>query len=136
MLEDTRLLMFDLKHMDERAHIQHTGISLQPVLQNARLAAQRQLPVIVRTPLIAGVNDDEEIIRAIAGFLKENFDDQLLYYELLTFHPMGTDKAVQLGNAERSRPMEAPKREKMQALARAAARCGVPVRMDGAVWKG
>lgn len=136
LLNDTRLLMFDLKHMDEQAHLRHTGVSLQPVLKNARLVAQKQLPLIVRTPVVAGINDDAETIWAIAGFLKQTFESQLMYYELLTYHPMGTDKAVKLGNKERNRPLRAPSRERMQELARAALCCGVPLRIDGAVWNG
>ena len=136
LLADTRLLMFDLKHMDEEKHLHHTGVPLETVLSNAKRVAHKKIPVIVRTPVIAGVNDDEKTIRAIAGFLKQHLDGSLLYYELLTYHPMGTDKAAKLGSWERSRPMQAAPRERMHALACAAAECGIPVRIDAAVWNG
>lgn len=134
-LNDTRLLMFDMKHIDEQAHRLHTGVSLKPVLENARRAAATEIPAIVRTPVVPGVNDDAATIRGVAGFLRDTFGGRLSYYELLTYHPLGTDKAVKLGLDGRSRPLTAPSREKMRELARSAAETGLPVRIDGAGWQ-
>lgn len=134
-LKYTCLLMFDLKHINGQAHCLHTDVLLEPVLANARRVAETEIPVIVRTPVVPGVNDDAETIRRIAGFLKKTFEAQLLYYELLTYHPMGTNKAVKLGMEELSRPLKVPTRERMRALACAAAETGVSVRIDGTCWQ-
>ena len=80
--------MADLKLFDEDLHKQYTGISNRTVLENIR--AIRDIPMILRTPLIPGVTATEENLLAIAGFLagKEN----LVYYQLLNFNPLGSSK--------------------------------------------
>ena len=66
---------------------------LETVLENLR--AIESVPMIVRTTLIPGVTDTRENLRAIAEFLagKEN----LKYYELLNFNPLGSAKYAGLG---------------------------------------
>jgi pyruvate formate lyase activating enzyme len=88
LLDHVDVIMADLKLFDEDLHKQHTGISNRTVLENIR--AIRDIPMIIRTPLIPGVTATEENLLAIAGFLagKEN----LVYYQLLNFNPLGGSK--------------------------------------------
>ena len=53
------------------------------------------MELIVRTPVIPGINDDEEELNNIADFLKRvpGLND----YELLPFHSFGAPKYEQLG---------------------------------------
>jgi len=82
------LIMADCKLFDDALHRQYTGISNANVLANIR--AIRDIPMIVRTPLIPGVTAIKENLRAIARELsgKEN----LIYYQLLNFNPLGASK--------------------------------------------
>ena len=93
LLAEVDLIMADCKLFDDAQHRAHTGISNETVLAN--LKAIENIPMIVRTPLIPGVTDTEENLRAIAQFLagKEN----LKYYELLNFNPLGSAKYTGLG---------------------------------------
>ena len=88
LLDHVDVGMADLKLFDEDLHKQYTGISNRTVLENIR--AIRDIPMILRTPLIPGVTATEENLLAIAGFLagKEN----LVYYQLLNFNPLGSSK--------------------------------------------
>ena len=88
LLDHVDVVMADLKLFDEDLHKQYTGISNRAVLENIR--AIRDIPMILRTPLIPGVTATEENLLAIAGFLagKEN----LVYYQLLNFNPLGGSK--------------------------------------------
>jgi len=88
LLAEVDLIMADCKLFDDSQHRKHTGISNKTVLENLR--AIRDIPMIVRTPLIPGVTATEENLTAIARFLsgKEN----LLYYQLLNFNPLGITK--------------------------------------------
>ena len=88
LLDHVDLIMADCKLFDDALHRQYTGISNANVLANIR--AIRDIPMIVRTPLIPGVTATEENLTAIARFLsgKEN----LLYYQLLNFNPLGITK--------------------------------------------
>lgn len=88
LLSEVDLIMADCKLFHEEQHKKYTGISNKQVIENIR--AIRDVPMIIRTPLIPGVTATDENLRAIAAFLsgKEN----LLYYQLLNFNPLGGTK--------------------------------------------
>jgi pyruvate formate lyase activating enzyme len=79
------LVLFDLKIMDAEAHLEHTGIPLERVLENARLAAGKGRPMWVRTPVIPGYTDAEDNVRAIARFIREELP-VVERYDLLAFN--------------------------------------------------
>ena len=69
----TDLLIFDLKLADDRAHRLVTGQGVSLIRRNLALAAERMRDhgtLILRTPLIPGVTDTAENIRAIGGLLR------------------------------------------------------------------
>ncbi len=127
-LEWIDLVMFDIKHMDEQKHLEGTGLSNRSVLENARRLSLTGKPFIARTPVIPGYNDSEQNIDATAAFLRDM--PGLLYYELLSYNPLGEEKRAMLGKpAERGRLRQ--DRETVRHLARVASACGVPVYLDG-----
>jgi pyruvate formate lyase activating enzyme len=91
------LLMADIKTMDTALHRQWTGTGNERVLDNVRRLAGRDLPLIIRTPVIPGVNDTEKEIGRIADFIADL--PNLQYYELLPYHPLGLGKYASLGMA-------------------------------------
>ena len=117
------LVMADLKLFDERKHRQFTGAGNTLIKRN--LQALRK-PLILRTPVVCGVNDDAEEIGAIARFAAGL--ETLLYYELLPYHSMGLSK----GAGERPR-FSAPDKDKMKELANAARQCSAQVRIAGRI---
>jgi len=129
LLPVTDLIMMDIKSMDESIHREWTGISNRLVLENVMKLSQLSVPLIVRTPVIPGVNDREEDIRAIAGFIS-SFPN-LEYYELLPYHPLGTGKYDSLGMEYALKGVKRPDPEKMRALATSAREAGIEVRTSG-----
>ena len=121
------LAMADIKHMDTAAHEKATGRGNEQVLANLRLLDSLGIPLIVRTPIIPGFNDTEENIRSTAEFLKKL--QNLRYYELLSYNPMGNDKRKRLGYPVPE--IAVPKKETVQALAAIAQGTGIPVWVDG-----
>lgn len=83
--------LFDIKHMDSAVHQEHTGSGNERILANFRIVAGEfpELPVLARTPIIPGFNDDEETVAAIASFLKPY---EHVKYEMLPYHRLGTQK--------------------------------------------
>jgi pyruvate formate lyase activating enzyme len=126
ILPVTDLVMMDVKVMDEARHREVTGVSNRRILANARRLGQQDKPLIVRTPVIPGVNDDAASIAAIAEFVAElpNLD----YYELLRFHGMAKNKYDSLEMDYRAAALEAPPEAKMDALTEAARGFGIDVR--------
>lgn len=94
LLPELDLLMFDIKLFDGAAHRKWTGVGNETILENARRAAG-EIPYLVRTPVIPGVNDNEQEIASIADFIK-GLGGELQYYELLRFNPLGESKYTAL----------------------------------------
>ena len=87
-------VLIDLKLLSGQKHQSYCGCSNKTVLETIRELAKSDIRLTVRTPVIPGVNDDEESIREIACFLK---DAGVSSYELLPFHKMGGNKYKALG---------------------------------------
>ncbi|MGI5885687.1 MAG: glycyl-radical enzyme activating protein [Candidatus Spyradocola sp.] len=121
------LIMCDLKVWDEETHRKWTGAGNARILQNIESLGRTGKPLIVRTPVIPGVNDSEGEIAAIAAFAAKL--PNLLYYELLNFNPLGGSKyqALSAENAfSAARPLP---EDRLNALAEAAKASGVAVRV-------
>ena len=97
------MIITDVKHMDSAVHKRAVGAGNERILENIRRAAALGKPLIVRTPVVPGFNDDEESIRAIGAFLRDGLGGKLLQYQLLPYRKMGTEKYASL---RRPYPME------------------------------
>jgi pyruvate formate lyase activating enzyme len=109
-------LFFDIKCLDERKHVEGTGVSNAKILDNFR-RLRRELAdarVTVRTPIIPGFNDDETEIRAIARFIENAGGAHA--YELLPYHQFGEAKYARLGTDYRLSDLRPPSEERMRAL--------------------
>lgn len=51
------LLIFDIKHYDNKEHIKYTGVSQGKILENLDSAIAMHIPVAVRIPVIPGINN-------------------------------------------------------------------------------
>lgn len=129
VLPDIGLVMADIKHMDDDAHRQGTGVSNRRVLSNIQRLAGHNVPMIIRTPIVPGFNDTEDNIRQTALFLQPFAS--LHYYELLSYNPLGNSKGRIVGESTPPREITIPAREHMCALAGAAAEAGVRLFVDG-----
>jgi pyruvate formate lyase activating enzyme len=108
VLPVTRLLMFDIKHMDPVKHKWATGVDNAVILANARRAAAADVPLVFRVPVIPGLNDTVTEIAAVRDFARTLRDDRQggsVALELLTFHPLALDKYRSLGVDNPSRDL-------------------------------
>jgi pyruvate formate lyase activating enzyme len=89
------LFLFDLKLVDHTMHRLHTGVSNELILDNLKRLVGNGCSVVVRIPLIPGVNDGLEDIRRAAEFLQTL--NGLKSVSLLPFHNIAADKYRRLG---------------------------------------
>jgi pyruvate formate lyase activating enzyme len=61
------LVLFDLKLMSADAHRRWTGLDNELILQNLSALAALETPFVIRVPLVPGVTDTNENLRAIAA---------------------------------------------------------------------
>lgn len=89
------LIMADMKLFDSEAHRKYVGIGNEEIKENLRRANELGIPMIIRTPIIPGINDTVENVSETAAFLREL--ENVIAYELLPYHPLGISKAAALG---------------------------------------
>lgn len=85
----TDLLLFDMKHHDEKKHRQFTSVSNRTILQNMSWAVEKDIPIIARIPVIPGVNDSIDDAVKFCDLLKQIGIQQV---NLLPFHQFGQKK--------------------------------------------
>lgn len=85
------LILADLKLWSDEIHKKYTGISNKEIIKNFKMLDKSGIPYRVRTPVIPGVTDIENIKKFVATL--ENVGG----HDLLPYHPLGTEKARALG---------------------------------------
>ncbi|MBQ9060097.1 MAG: glycyl-radical enzyme activating protein [Firmicutes bacterium] len=123
-------VLFDLKHMDPRAHRQLTGVGNDRIIGN--LCALAREPgtcdkIWVRMPLIKGLNDDDETVRAALDLVTEL---GIRRVSLLGYHEMGVAKARNAGLEFRT--FEAPSEARMEEIRDLYREAGIDVEISGA----
>ncbi|MCQ4638289.1 glycyl-radical enzyme activating protein [Anaerovorax odorimutans] len=91
------LLITDIKHMDPEAHRKHTGVSNERILENLKRLSKLGKEMIVRIPVIPGVNDDMENMRATCDFIIRDLGNRVSQLQLLSFMRLGEEKYASLG---------------------------------------
>ncbi len=89
------LFLYDVKHMDTQKHSKYTSVPNRKILANLSKLAAEKARIIVRLPLIPGVNDDPENLRQTATFLAAL--PGLQGVELMPYHEIGVAKYRGLG---------------------------------------
>ncbi len=79
MLERMDFIIMDLKLADDTLHQTYTGVSNQLILQNLRLLQHSGKTHLLRTPLIPGITDTHENLRAIQALAGDSPWEQLPY---------------------------------------------------------
>jgi pyruvate formate lyase activating enzyme len=127
LLREADLIMADVKTVSAEKFAQYIGSGFGQVLENLKALEQCKTPLIIRTPVVPGVNDGEEEIRSIALLLKGL--GSLEYYELLSYHPLGEKKGECIDI--RRTHFTQPSHQAMLRLAGIAKETGIDVRVDG-----
>ena len=97
VLPDTDIVISDIKHMDSALHKQYTGVGNERVLENLKKLAEENRELILRIPVIPGVNDDMENIAATADFILNELNGRVRTLQLLSFMRLGEEKYTSLG---------------------------------------
>ncbi|OGO27003.1 MAG: hypothetical protein A2136_09200 [Chloroflexi bacterium RBG_16_54_11] len=107
------LFLYDLKLMDDTKHLKYTSVSNRLILDNLRKLSSTGAHIIVRIPLIPGVNDDRENIEHSANFLSKL--PSLDGVELMPYHEIGVAKYASIGKKYRLESNRMPTREEIEA---------------------
>ena len=95
--DDVCLFLADVKHMDPAVHRTYTGVTNERILDNIRrLASDSSRQILLRVPLIPGVNDGEENLLRTAEFAK-TLPGGARRVELLKYNNLASSKYVSIG---------------------------------------
>ncbi|NLG01357.1 MAG: radical SAM protein [Lentisphaerae bacterium] len=127
------LWLWDVKGLDAEKHFKHTKRQLAPILANLRhvndaLAAEpaRKRSIVLRCPMIPGINDGAKEIEAI-GRLADSLS-AVTEVHVAPYIPYGIDKAHRLGLKVYEAPQPPPEYGQ-QIAAKLARRTAKPVRL-------
>ena len=100
LLSLTAYVLYDLKHMKTDIHRNFTGQPNDLILPNAMLVAESGVDFLFRMPLIPGIDDSTENIRATAAFRK-GLRSKAKRIELMPYHRLGGSKYIALSKPYR-----------------------------------
>lgn len=125
LLENTDLLLYDLKHPGKDFHQDHCGVDPAIIFDNLTRLAEVKVPIWIRIPLIPGFNNQRETLRAMAQMVRPLRGLQRI--DLLPYHRLARDKYRRLGMTYRLADMEEPSAEMMEEARQVLRDEGLPV---------
>jgi pyruvate formate lyase activating enzyme len=96
------VFLFDVKSLDERLHVEHTGVSNTTILQNLMTLGAIHDNIWIRVPLIPGFNTAVDQLAAIAGLVTSIRGVRQV--NLLPYHSLGNHKASLASPLAKSAP--------------------------------
>lgn len=126
--EHVGLFLYDLKLMNSERHERFTGVKNELILRNLKMLAERGSSIIVRVPVIPGVNNDNDNFDALSEYLSSL---KLRDIDLLPYHRLGGDKYLRLHLLPGMEGVDPPTKEEMETIASRLRRDGFHVRIGG-----
>lgn len=111
------LFLFDCKHTDPEEHRRWTGAPLEPVLASLEALDRAGAAVILRCPIIPGVNDTQEHFKALRTLRASHACIQQA--EVMAYHDIGKGKWQALGKPyelESLKTVSARQKQEWQAM--------------------
>jgi len=127
----TDLFLFDIKHLDEARHLEVTGVSNKLILDNLRLLLESGKDMMIRIPVIPGINDDPDHVERLRDLILSIKTGSLKKINLLPFHKIGSSKYKKFNMENRMEGVEPPTRDAMQKMKEFFMETGVKVKIGG-----
>jgi pyruvate formate lyase activating enzyme len=90
------LFLYDLKEMDPDRHRELIGADNRAILENLEALMDAGAEIVLRMPLIPGINDSPAELDALAQFLAEH-RGRYSHAQIMPYHSLGVGKARALG---------------------------------------
>jgi pyruvate formate lyase activating enzyme len=119
---------YDLKIIDSEKHRKYVGVPNNEIVGNLEALAEQGNSVVVRIPVIPGINDDPGEIQGMARLLQRS---QLRKVHLLPYHRAGTGKYARLHMPYLLGDVEAASSESIQSIAQQLEQSGFLVSIGG-----
>ena len=114
LLDNTDLVLLDIKQMDDPTHITLTKVSNQRTLQFAQYLAERNKKTWIRYVVVNGFTDDVASAIKLAEFIKPMSNVEKV--ELLPYHQLGEHKWQAFGETSPLANVSPPSKETMLSI--------------------
>jgi glycyl-radical enzyme activating protein len=91
----TDLFLFDIKATSPEPHKELTGVTNEIILENLDILYNSGASILLRCPLIPGINDTEAHLQGIATLAKKY--PRLMGIEVMPYHDLGRGKWEEIG---------------------------------------
>jgi pyruvate formate lyase activating enzyme len=125
----TDLFLYDLKHMDAGKHARFTGVTNQLILENLNVLSRQDVDIIIRLPLIPGINSDPENIDRTGAFISSLPGVRRI--NILPYHCAATAKYKNLGMEFHASDIEPSSRDFLDSVAKRLAHYDLTVKIGG-----
>lgn len=129
ILPFTDLFLYDVKMMDDSLHRKYTGVPNGLILTNLETLSSHEARIIIRMPVIPGINDTSENLRQFAEFASSL--PSLERIDLLPYHSSATGKYERLEINYALHHTKTPTEAAMQQIARFFEPYQLPVTIGG-----
>jgi len=116
-LSYTDLYLYDIKSLDDKIHQKYTQVSNRIILENLDNLIRAGAKVIIRIPVIPGINDRPKDITLYQKLAKKY--PEILGIELLPYRKIGVDKYKRLKQAHSFTDSEIPTDQSISRVAAA-----------------
>ena len=123
------LFLYDLKFIDLTRHKKHIGGSNKRILENLQRLSKHEHNIILRVPIIPGINSDAENIHAIGTFAAAL--PSLNRVELLPYHRAAINKYERLHRTYKFSELLPPSEEEMTEIKQILEEYGLKVKIGG-----
>ena len=123
------LFLYDLKFLEDPLHIRWTGVSNHLILGNLTRLISKGARLIVRRPVLPGINDSPSQIRELGRYLQELGGVERV--DLLGYHNLSTEKTFRITGELPSRRFQQPEEKTLEEFSRILGKFEVEVKIGG-----
>ena len=122
------LFLYDIKIMNDKMHRKYTGVSNRIILENFKKLAENGKDLLVRFPVIPGINGDEDNVTATAEFILSYGIKRI---SLLPYHKAGIEKYRSLSRGYKLEKTQTPSEQNLRLIREKLETFGLKVTIGG-----
>jgi pyruvate formate lyase activating enzyme len=123
------VFLYDLKTIDNDKHKEYILKDNKLILANLERLAKQKKQIIIRIPVIPGINDDTQLLQKTAQYLKSLNTIQDI--SLLPYHQAADEKYKRLKKSNRMKKTNSPSDEKVKSVKAILEKYGFTVKIGG-----
>jgi pyruvate formate lyase activating enzyme len=130
ILDFVDLFLYDIKHLEDSEHIKYTGVSNAIILENLSFLIGHKKKIILRFPVIPGINDTRKNINKLKAMITL-YKEDLHELHLLPFHSIADSKYKKLNTINKLMEINSINERELHPLKEEFEKLGIKVKIGG-----